>query len=164
MNGKYIIYSIFLMMATVLTGCNDDGCTLNNIVLARYGFYKPTGEGVIQATALSGTLTVRAFGTDSILVNQEQGARGLTLPMSYYHDADTLVLEYFDETLLGRDTIIVGKSNTPHHESVDCPTAMFHVITGAQCTRHVIDTVLVIKPTVNYQQDENIRIVFATSD
>ena len=147
-----------------VSACSESGCPLNNVVLAHYGFYSTYGDTVRQVE-LQAELTVRAMGTDSILLNKEKNPTGLNLPLSFFAEADTLIFDYMKEdTLIGHDTIIIAKTNQPHYESPDCPSAMFHVLGGVEFSRHAIDTIIITSPSVNYSQDENIRIVFAGSD
>ena len=147
-----------------MSACSESGCPLNNVVLAHYGFYSTYGD-TIKQVSLQTILTVRAMGTDSILLNKEQNPTGLNLPLSYFADADTLIFDYMkEETLMGRDTIIITKTNQPHYESPDCPSGMFHIVQFVGFSHNAIDTVIITSPAVNYSQDENIRIIFAGSD
>lgn len=153
-----------LVAVLAMTACNDAQCPLNNVVLTHYAFYAIDENGQSQAVALTDTLTVRACGTDSILINKLLKASELELPMSYVNAEDTLVFEYINDGVYGRDTIRIAKTDQPHYESPDCPTSMFHIITSASHTDLFIDSVVVVKPSVNYDLQENIRIYFRSGN
>lgn len=151
---------VLLSLLLLLTACEGVDCTLNNVVLCRYGFYDSTTGQSIQ---LSDTLTITAEGTDSILYNRGVNTSSVTLPMSYWQEADTLTLHISGKGYTYTNTLRIQKSNTQHFESPDCPTTMFHHIEQATLMSGVtIDSVVVVKPTVNYEQDENIKIYFRT--
>ena len=73
------------------------------------------------------------------------------LPMSYIRTVDEL---YFSLTnklnQTTRDTVRITKTNYPHFESVDCPLAYFHTITGVSTTLHNIDSIVVNSSNVTY--------------
>ena len=54
--------------------------------------------------------------------------------------------------------------NTPTLVSVACGTAMFHTLTKAHSTHHVIDTLIIKSPEVNYDERENIQVIYHTAD
>lgn len=144
---------ISLACLLLLAACEAHDCTLFNHV-AMYGSFYRDGKAV----TINDTLTVTACGTDSILVNRRVNASKLTLPLSYWKDADTLVLSIKGEDYLLRDTIRVRKTNNVHYESPDCPTTLFHDILGVECTHQFIDKITITRSPVNYDQTENLQI------
>ena len=63
------------------------------------------------------------------------------------------------------DTLFVDHTLQPHFESLDCPSSVFHTITGVRATSHslgnmplTIDSVALVRLIVNYDDVENIRI------
>ncbi len=143
----------------VAASCDQADCPLDNSVTYTCNFYS---EG--EKIQLNDIITVTAFGTDSVLVNQMQSASGVSLPMSYWNEADTLVLTIQGVSYEMKDTVWVKKTNIPHFESPDCPTKMFHLITEVSCTHTFIDSLSLINPTVNYADVENIQIHFTPSN
>ncbi len=148
------------LLLLCMGACEGVDCTLNNIVLCHFAFYSSTTG---RAIALSDMLTVTAQGTDSILFNQGKNTATLSLPMSYWKDADTLNFIVDTQTGTYTSRVIIQKTNTQHYESPDCPIAMFHYITDASATGVVIDSVVVSRKEVNYLQDENIKIFVRTA-
>lgn len=153
-------FPAILSLLLLLTACEGVDCTLNNVVLCRYGFYdSATG----QAIQLSDTLTITAAGTDSILYNRGVNTSSVALPMSYWQEADTLRIHIQGKDYAYTCSLRIQKSNTIHFESPDCPTTMFHHIEAVTLMNNtIIDSVVVSKPTINYKQDENIKIYFRT--
>lgn len=150
---------LLLPLAALAAACDQADCTLDNSVTYTCNFYHK-GNNV----TLNDMITVTACGTDSVLVNQMQGATGLNLPMSYWNAEDTLVLCIDGSGYQLYDTIWVEKTNIPHFESPDCPTKMFHLITGVRSTHSFIDSLSLVNPTVNYADVENIQIHFDAAD
>lgn len=153
MISRTLKLALWAALLTMLHACDTVDCTLNNKVACTYNFYS---EGAM--VQLNDKLTVTACGTDSVLINAENNAKNMVLPMSYWNEADTLVLQVMSATYVLTDTLYVRKSNTSHFESPDCPTTMFHEILSVDCTHSFIDSVTVVKPSVNYDELENIQI------
>ena len=149
--------SIGIMLLTLplwmMTACEEIDCSLYNTVTFYAGFYSGGA-----AVSITDTLTITSGLQERVLLNRKVGASGWELPLSYWQDEDTLTLHVTGEDYIIRDTVWVRKTNTPHFESPDCPTNMFHEITSIACTHHFIDSVTVIKASVDYAQVENIQL------
>ena len=72
----------------------------------------------------------------------------------------------FTDTLsrVGRDTIWIHKRNIHHWDDPSCPVHMWHQVLDVRSTHHLIDTVLVPNPTINYDGLENFQIYFYVAD
>ena len=152
-------FTLLFTCLAFLVSCDQVDCTLDNSVSYTCNFYS---EG--SKVTLNDVITVTACGTDSVLINKMQGVPGIELPMSYWNEQDTLVLHITGSGYEMKDTIWVKKNNTPHFESPDCPTKMFHFITEVNCTHTFIDSLSLVNPTVNYADVENIQIHFRSAD
>ncbi len=150
---------LLALLPFAIVGCDDIDCTLNNVVLCNYYFYS-SEEG--SAVAIADTLTVMAWGTDSILYNKGVSTSSVSVPMSYWMEADTLQFMIVGENYAQECIFVVEKTNTEYFESPDCPAAMFHEITNVTYLSDIIDSVVVTRSDVNFLQDENIRIYFNT--
>lgn len=161
MRRAFYLMAIAVMALTGMTACENIDCTLNNVVLCHFSFYDTeTGERVM----LLDTLTITAEGTDSVLLNRAVGKKDVSVPLSYYQEKDTLnfIVTRKDNGVFS-SSVVIQKSSRVHFESPDCPTTMFHNITGAQVRGGVvIDSIAVTRREVNYLQDENIRIFLRT--
>ncbi len=153
MKGRLI--ALVLMTMMLWQGCDTIDCTLENTVSYTCNFYS---EG--KKITLNDALTITACGTDSVLLNNMQGAQSIQLPMSYWNDEDTLVMNVTGNEYALHDTLFIAKTNTPHYESPDCPTNMFHEITSVRCTHTFLDSITITQALVNYDKVENIQIHF----
>ncbi|MBO4611695.1 MAG: hypothetical protein J5671_00825 [Bacteroidaceae bacterium] len=153
-----ISFSQFLIFS-----CEGINCAIDNVVTLNMGFYDENDT----KKAITDTLTVTAEGTDSVLYNRGINITSLSLPMSHWQEADTLTMTFRDT--LGTDHIVklrIEKTNLPHYESPDCPTAMFHEIKSVTMTSGspYVDSVVLAKPKVNYEALENVKIYLHPTD
>ena len=152
------------------TSCENVSCPLNNTVESVYGFYAATyddyGELLTgNAVSVGDTLTVTLLGADSVILNRQVNQSGMTLPVSFYEDTDAVELAFTDTlSRVGRDTLWIHKRNTHHWDDPSCPVHMWHQVLDVRSTHHLIDTVLVPNPTINYDGLENFQIYFHMAD
>ena len=150
----WIIISSLLLLAA----CDSFDCTLYNTV-AMYGAFDKDGEAV----AISDTLTITACGTNAVLLNRSVKTSKLILPLSYWQAEDTLVFSINGtssdgEGYLLQDTVWITKTNQVHYESPDCPTTLFHTIQSVRNTNQFIDSITVVRSSVNYETTINLQI------
>ena len=141
-----------LAVSCLAVACSSINCQLNNTVYTTYGFYYRNSP-----ITVTDTLTVTTLGSDSVLLNKQTGMSSIELPMSYTGETDVFVLSFMN---LSNDTIWVSHTNYPYYETPECGTAIFHEITRIDHTRNLIDSIEVVKRTVNYDGKENVRIHF----
>lgn len=153
---------VVVLLLPFLFACSSIDCPLNSVA-AVY-----TLGGKVSSLGNTDTLTVWAIlnnGKDTVL-NRQTSANTFTLPMSYDHDTDALVF-CFTDTIgsMFLDTLYVSKTNEPHFESVDCSPTFFHQLTTLRCTHHMLDSVSIAQPTVNYDTTKtNIYLYFHSGD
>ncbi|MBQ8969462.1 MAG: hypothetical protein IJ064_07015 [Bacteroidaceae bacterium] len=160
-------FGIFVtgLLMLAIGACESIDCTLNNVVMLNVGFYdSQTGNSY----AFTDTLTVTAQGTDSVLYNRGIRQTAITLPMSYWQEADTLTFSFYKwEYDLSYDVVLrVQKTNFQHFESPDCPTTMFHTLTAIDYddADSYVDSIVIANTAVNYASLENIKIYLHTDD
>ena len=103
--------------------------------------------------------------SDTILVNRLVGKSSLALPVSYYAAKDIIVLAFTDTlSRTARDTLWYEKDNVAHWDDPGCPIHFWHHITSLRFTHHLIDTVFINNPTINYGSQENFQICFRTGN
>lgn len=148
------------MLAVVIASCSSIDCPLNNTV---YTKFKLAGN----VSTLADTLTVsvtRTAGTDTVLLNKAVRVDSFSIPLSYQFPVDKF---YFDIRPDGgtptMDTISIEKTNEPHFESVDCPAAMFHTISNLSTTHHRIDSIVVKKNKVTYDDSQAHLLIYFKS-
>lgn len=156
---------ITLIFSLLLISCEGIDCTVNNVVMCHYTFYASGSEDVVS---VKDTLTITAEGTDSVLYNKGVNVSKLSLPMSHWKEADTLNFTFKSSTqdYSQQMSLYIRKDNIPHFENPDCPTTMFHQITGIDLDSptHCVDSVVIANPLVNYATQENIKIYLRISN
>ena len=151
------------------SACSNIDCPLDSVVVATVGLYDADTHA---SMTLTDTLTVAAAGSvDTVLLNRAEGISSFTLPLRQGADADTLLLRFAAASGAQRtDTLFLTHTNTPHFETIDCPSTVFHNLTGARFSRATstlaplsIDSVSIVRSTVNYDDIENIRLFLRPS-
>ena len=140
-------------LTLLLASCESYDCTLYNYV-GLYGSFYRGGNAV----AISDTLTITSGRKGIVLLNQAVGTSSLNLPMSYWNEEDTLVFSIKGNGYQARDSVWIAKSNLVHYESPDCPMTLFHTIQSVGSTNEFIDSISIIRSSVNYETTENLRI------
>lgn len=152
---------LIAILAMGMGSCSNTDCPLNNVVMTYYTLYSSsTGS----QTRLSDTLTVTTSAMT--LLNRSVNQSAFSLPMSYAYAQDTLYFHFSNADASVTDTVMVSHTNQPHFVSLDCGTSIFHEITSVAWSArtataqlpHAIDSIVVIRNQVNYDQSENIRI------
>jgi len=133
-----------------------------------YGFYASGRQsgGEFEpgsSMAIGDTLTITALGVNAVFVNRLINQNGVKLPVSYYGEVDSLEFKFKGDDGEGRDTVYIAKQNIAHLDDVSCPAHMWHHITHVFSTHHLIDSVLISEPEINYEGNENLQIYFRTA-
>lgn len=154
---RHIVYCIVICCLTAcMTACSGEDCPINNVVQGKMVFYNNLGDAV----SINGTLTisvVRPQG-DSVILNQMSNAYEVNFPLSYTQETDTLIFSFNGDVI--SDSLFISHTNVPTLVSVECGTAMFHTLTAVSSTHNVIDTLIIKSPEVNYDERENIQIIY----
>lgn len=133
-----------------ISACSSIDCPVQNSVRTVYQLY--TADA--QVDTLRDTLYVtsrRIDGTDTLLLNAGIGMTNFSLTVSYSSPEDTLhFLMTNGSDYKAFDTVYVKKENYPHFESVDCGTSFFHKLTAVRSTHNAIDTIVINKSNVDY--------------
>lgn len=149
--------------AATLVACSNIDCPLDNVVVMQCNLYASETR---SALTLSDTLNIRPAGRDTVLLNRGTGISSFLLPLKENATSDTLLLVLSNTSgQSATDTLFVEHTPQPHFESLDCPASVFHTITAVRATSHAlsqlpltVDSVALVRPTVNYDDIENIRI------
>ena len=158
------------VLGVALCACESVSCPLNNTVESVYGFYAAlyddNGQLVKdQGISIGDTLNVTLLGPDSIIANRVTNQSGVNLPVSFYEDTDVIEFALTDTlSRVGRDTLWINKRNTHHWDDPSCPVHMWHQVLDVRSTHHLIDTVLVTNPQINYDGLENFQIYFRIAE
>lgn len=95
---------------------------------------------------------------DTILLNQLLGASSMKVPMSFFHEKDTLILSY--KTISKKDTIKIRHTSYPYVELPECGTYRFHTLQDITATDAAIHHIEISEPKVNYEGNVNVKIYF----
>ncbi len=149
--------------AALLAACSNIDCPLDNVVMMQCNLYSSETR---SALTLSDTLNIRPAGRDTVLLNRATGISSFLVPLKESDTRDTLLLVLSNTTgQTATDTLFVDHTPQPHFENLDCPASVFHTVHAVSATSHplsqlplTIDSVSLVRSTVNYDDIENIRI------
>ena len=149
--------SLFLTIG--MAACSGEDCPINNVVQGKMAFYSEYGDAV----SFAGELTVRVVRPqgDSVVLNRKVNAGEVLFPLSYVNEVDTFV---FDYSGVSCDSIYIAHTNTPTLVSIDCGVAMFHTITSVSSTHYEIDSLILKSSDVDYDERENIQVIYRIAD
>ena len=165
--GLYAVLFVAILFCHV--SCNTYNCQLETKVNCVYGFYASAREGdgnfvAGSAITVGDTITITAMGINTVLANKLVNKSDASVAVSYYGDVDSLLFTFGDEDFTGYDTVYVYKENIAHLDDPSCPAHMWHRITEVRSTRHLLDTVLISNPDINYNGLENLQLYFRIAE
>lgn len=148
-------------VAGIVSSCSEEeDCSMNARPMMECTLYtlEPETERVLNDTLDS--LTITAFGTDSIILNNEKRVHTLSLPLRYTADSTVLVFHYSKNPLIRKDTIVIRQRNTPYFLSMDCGYQMKQNITGRTYSRHHLDSIYIQTEEVSIYGTENLKLFY----
>lgn len=148
---RKIVIGILLIVAVI--SCTNIDCPVENTVMTSYGLRKSDGGVDTLGVDTMWVWMKRVDHTDTLFINSLCGAKatGFKIPISYTQPEDSIRIKVVDDSdNEWWDTICIKKDNMPHFESVDCQASYFHTLTGVKSTHHLIDTIVINNPDVNY--------------
>lgn len=155
------------MLMVGLSACSNIDCPLDNVVSLQCNLYDASTQ---SALTLSDVLSVTPAGRDTLLLNQATGIKSFLLPLKEAGTQDTLLLHFANaQGAVQVDTLFVNHSPQPHFESLDCPSSVFHTLNAVRVSAQgsansaIVDSVSLVRPIVNYDDIENIRLFIRTS-
>ncbi|MDL2213499.1 DUF6452 family protein [Bacteroides sp. OttesenSCG-928-J23] len=156
-----IALAMFPLMGVVVASCAEEiDCSMVNRATLNGAFYT-LSESNRPVLGQQGKITLTALGTDSILLNQLQNVKNLSLPLQYTADTTALVME-FDG--IWKDTIVFKHTNTPYFVSMECGYEMKQVVTGFYHTKHVLDSIALIDINTNKNGKENLQLFYTATE
>ena len=103
------------------------------------------------------SLTVTAYGTDSIIINNQKKVHDISLPLRYTEDSTKLIFKY---SRTKSDTMVIRHTNTPYFLSMDCGYQMKQSITGRSYSRHLLDSIYIQTAEVSIYGTENLKLFY----
>lgn len=160
-NLLLILSSICCMLS--IPSCTEVECPLDSVVVMTCGLYDADSH---EKLSISHTLSVTPAGKDTLLLNSASDIQSFVLPLKMGENCDTMLLHFsdsWDQTCT--DTLYLHHENLPHFESVECPATIFHKLkqvtwaNDRQSNLNVsIDSVVIVRELVDYNDVENIQI------
>lgn len=154
-----ILASLWAITLLFVACSEDSDCSMTARTYMVCNFYKyGASKNIILKDTLK-TLTVKALGTDSILLNQEQNIHTIEAPLRYTKDTTAIVLQ-FSENPAKNDTVWVTHHNTPFFISVECGYQVKQDIEKVlRFTKHTLDEVTLSNPEANNYGKENLKFI-----
>ena len=103
------------------------------------------------------SLTVTAYGTDSIIINNQKKVHDISLPLRYTEDSTKLIFKY---SRTKSDTMVIRHTNTPYFLSMDCGYQMKQAITDVTCTRISLDSIYIKDNEAGIYGKENLKLFY----
>ena len=156
---KFIITGAILFpILSVVISCSEEAdCSMATRAMMQCYFYTLDPETEVVSNDTLDSLTVTAFGTDSIIINNQKKVHDLSLPLRYTADSTVLVFRY-SKTLT--DTLIVYQTNTPYFLSMDCGYQMKQSIKDVNYSRHSLDSIRIVNKEAGIYGTENLKLFY----
>lgn len=116
------------------------------------------------------SLTIRALGTDSIILNNQKDVHTLELPLRYTSDTTVFIFQYDPvRRPTDVDTLYVVQQNTSYFQSMECGYTMRQNILNTRFgnTRNSserIDSLYILNQEANSNEIQNLQIFFRYRD
>ena len=156
---KFIITGTILFpILSVVISCSEEAdCSMATRAMMQCYFYTLDPETEVVSNDTLDSLTVTAFGTDSIIINNQKKVHDLSLPLRYTADSTVLVFRY-SKTLT--DTLVVYQTNTPYFLSMDCGYQMKQSIKDVNYSRHSLDSISIVNKEAGIYGTENLKLFY----
>ena len=156
---KFIITGTILFpILSVVISCSEEAdCSMATRAMMQCYFYTLDPETEVVSNDTLDSLTVTAFCTDSIIINNQKKVHDLSLPLRYTADSTVLVFRY-SKTLT--DTLVVYQTNTPYFLSMDCGYQMKQSIKDVNYSRHSLDSIRIVNKEAGIYGTENLKLFY----
>lgn len=163
MHSRHIIKgTLAAMLATIVWGCNTNGCLENRSSIPKAGFYSSDDNPIgldsvcITGVGVQGGEPINKVGTS---ISQ------ISLPMRSTMDNTTWEFGYQWKYLGGgtlSDTISFDYESTPYFASEECGVIYRYHITDMRYTTNLIDSIILVDSLITNIDTEQIKIYFRT--
>lgn len=151
--GVRITYNDAITVSAIMPG------TKSVYVYRKLGYSNIIREKADQSLLDDGySVSTQEVRNDTVLINKAKSKQFLQVPMSYFNPVDTLLFSY--ESISLPDTIYIEHVSYPHVDLPECGSFRYHDLKSIRTTNNAIDHIEISNPTVNYDQQENIKIYF----
>ena len=149
-----------LLMFTLLFGinsCKDDYtiCNLPKTVNLIAGFYRHSGGVDVPTPAPS--LSLFLLNGTSPVYSNNMNALTFTLPLNPVVNSAKYVISV---SASQSDTLTIVYTSQNTNLSAECGNVYYNNISAFYTTTHTLDSVKILRPAINTDQVENVRIYF----
>lgn len=143
------------LIGTAVSCSEEEDCSMNARMMLNCTFYSFNPETQVVKKDTIDSLTITAYGTDSIILNNQKSVVNLSLPLRYSTNTTQLVFRYSRNKA---DTVTIGHNNVPYFLSIDCGYQMQQTVTEVQHTNHQLDSIYVSSNEANLFNRENLKL------
>ena len=153
-----LLGALLCPMISMMLSCSEEAdCSMAARSMVNCSFYRIDPETYYAESDTLDSLTVTAYGTDSILINREANVHHISLPLRYTEDSTKLVFRYSHAR---SDTVVIRHANTPYFLSMDCGYRMKQAITGITHTRISLDSIYIKDNEAGIYGKENLMLFY----
>ena len=146
---RFIMFGAVLFpVFSIVISCSEEAdCSMTTRTMMQCYLYTLDPDTKVVSNDTLDSLTVTAFGTDSVIINNQKKVHDLSLPLRY--TAETLT-----------DTLVIHQTNTPYFLSMDCGYQMKQAITDVRYSRHSLDSIRVANKEAGIYGAENLKLFY----
>lgn len=143
------------MLIPLFFSCKETACDLQTKSLLKIGFYTKIKD--VAVLTPSDSLTIYGIGKEGdLLYDTSNNISSVYIPLSQNQDFSSFVINSND-TL---DTLSISYTRTLKLISQECGFATIFEISSATLSKNRFDSIKIIKPIIDTEYEENIRIYF----
>ncbi|HXK74931.1 MAG TPA: DUF6452 family protein [Bacteroidaceae bacterium] len=145
------------MLGLVIQSCNEETCLRNDRGYIGISCHNNDGGTDVALNEL----TVTAFDTDSVLINQESSVSSLSLPVDETRDSTVYVFKYTStDAIISYDTLSIYYTRTPVYISMECGKAIYCNIEDVKYTAHQLARVEIVNKLIKETDAQNIKLYY----
>lgn len=145
------------IISTIISCSEEADCSMTARPMVNCILYRINPETQYVENDTLDSLTVTAYGTDSIIINNQKNVHDITLPLRYTADSTQLIFRY---SRTESDTMVIRHTNTPYFLSMDCGYQMKQAITSISSTRVSLDSIYIKDNEAGIYGTENIQLFY----
>ena len=169
----FFLLTIIGAAVSLHSACSDENdCSMAGrpMMYCTFKTTNPDYDNAVENDTLD-SLTVRAFGTDSIILNNEKDVHTVMLPLRYTNDSTVFIFQYDPvRDPKDADTVYITQENTPYFQSMECGYMMKQNIISINATyknpnsTEQIESIDLRNKEANSNEIENLQIFFKYRD
>ena len=153
-----ILGAILCPIISIAISCSEEAdCSMTARPMVNCILYRVDPETQYVENDTLDSLTVTAYGTDSIIINNQKKVHDISLPLRYTEDSTKLIFKY---SRTKSDTMVIRHTNTPYFLSMDCGYQMKQAITSVTCTRISLDSIYIKDNEAGIYGKENLKLFY----